>query len=98
VTGRPINALELYSRFKDQWDTTSQPLKERATVLPFGQYEDGSVGLAWPGLLAAPVEGVANFGKYANAPTGAAVPLAGETQDTDPALLEYLRLTGQIPY
>jgi hypothetical protein len=64
VTGRPINALELYSRFKDQWDTTSQPLKERASILPFGQYEDGSVGMAWPGLLAAPVEGVANFGKY----------------------------------
>jgi hypothetical protein len=64
VTGRPINALELYSRFKDQWDTTSQPLKERATVLPFGQYEDGSVGLAWPGLLAAPAEGMVNFGRY----------------------------------
>ncbi len=33
-----------------------QPLKERASVLPLGQYEDGSIGLAWPGLLADPVE------------------------------------------
>jgi hypothetical protein len=31
---------------------------------------------------------------YANAPTGAAVPLAGEAQDTDPALIEYLRAVG----
>jgi hypothetical protein len=64
VSGRPINALELYSRFKDQWDTTSQPLKERASILPFGQYEDGSVGLAFPGILAAPAEGMVNFGRY----------------------------------
>jgi len=35
---------------------------------------------------------------YANAPTGAAIPLAGEAQDdTDPALAQYLRLLG-IPY
>lgn len=39
-----------------EWDKTKQPLKERATMLPLGQYEDGSVGLAWPGLLADPVE------------------------------------------
>lgn len=39
-----------------QWETTKQPLKERATVLPLGQYEDGSIGLAWPGLLADPVQ------------------------------------------
>jgi hypothetical protein len=45
-----------------EWNKTSQPLKERASVLPLGQYEDGSVGLAWPGLLAAPAEGVINFG------------------------------------
>ena len=45
-----------------EWDKTKQPLKERASVLPLGQYEDGSVGLAWPGLLAAPAEGMANFG------------------------------------
>jgi hypothetical protein len=39
--------------------------------------------------------------KYANAPTGAAIPAgmeASQGQDTDPALVEYLRLTGQIPY
>jgi ribosomal protein S18 acetylase RimI-like enzyme len=47
-----------------EWNKTSQPLKERASVLPLGQYEDGSVGLAWPGLLAAPAEGVMNFGQY----------------------------------
>jgi hypothetical protein len=47
-----------------EWDKTKQPLKERASVLPLGQYEDGSVGLAWPGLLAAPAEGVKNFGTY----------------------------------
>ncbi|PPD07128.1 MAG: hypothetical protein CTY28_10115 [Hyphomicrobium sp.] len=35
-------------------------------------------------------EGVA----WSNAPTGSSVPLAGETQDTDPALLEYLRSVG----
>jgi GNAT superfamily N-acetyltransferase len=57
-----INALEVYRKLADQWNTTSQPLKERASVLPLGQYEDGSVGLAWPGLLAAPAEGVMNFG------------------------------------
>jgi len=39
-----------------QWETTKQPLKERASVLPFGQYEDGSVGLAWPGMLADPLQ------------------------------------------
>lgn len=27
-----------------EWDKTKQPLKERATMLPLGQYEDGSVG------------------------------------------------------
>lgn len=31
-------------------------------VAPVGQYEDGSTGPAWPALLAAPVEGVMNFG------------------------------------
>jgi GNAT superfamily N-acetyltransferase len=39
-----------------QWDKTSQPLKERASLLPLGQYEDGSVGMAWPGFMAAPAE------------------------------------------
>lgn len=39
-----------------EWDKTKQPLKERATMLPLGQYEDGSVGLAWPGLLADPIQ------------------------------------------
>jgi hypothetical protein len=29
-----------------------QPLKERLGMLPLGQYEDGSVRLAWPGMLA----------------------------------------------
>jgi hypothetical protein len=33
-----------------------QPLKERLGILPLGQYEDGSVRLAWPGLLADPVQ------------------------------------------
>jgi hypothetical protein len=36
-----------------EWNKTSQPLKERASVLPLGQYEDGTswglLGLAsWP--------------------------------------------------
>jgi hypothetical protein len=29
-----------------------QPLKERLGMLPLGQYEDGSVRMAWPGMLA----------------------------------------------
>lgn len=33
-------------------------------------------------------------GLWSNAPTASAVPLAGETQDTDPALLEYLKAIG----
>jgi hypothetical protein len=31
---------------------------------------------------------------YSGAPTASSIPLAGETQDTDPALLEYLKLLG----
>lgn len=59
-----INALELYRNIKNEWDKTEQPLRERSSILPFGQYEDGSVGLAWPEILAAPAEGIANFGQY----------------------------------
>lgn len=58
------NPLDLLSFAKRAWDQTQQPLKERATVLPFGQYQDGSVGLAWPGIVAAPFEGMTNFGRY----------------------------------
>jgi hypothetical protein len=39
-----------------EYDKTSQPLRERASILPLGQYEDGSVGLAFPQILAAPAE------------------------------------------
>lgn len=59
-----INALEVYRRLKGEYDKTDQPLRERSSILPFGQYEDGSVGLAWPEILAAPAEGIANFGQY----------------------------------
>jgi hypothetical protein len=57
-----IDPRKLFEIISGEYQKTSQPLKERASVLPLGQYEDGSVGLAWPGLLAAPAEGVANFG------------------------------------
>ncbi len=46
---KPINWGGLLAKYM-------QPLKERATILPLGQYEDGSVGLAWPKALADPVE------------------------------------------
>ena len=39
-----------------EWDKTSQPLEERLSMLPFGKYQDGSVGMAWPGFMAAPAE------------------------------------------
>ena len=58
----PVDVQKLGQYLMGEWDKTKQPLKERASVLPLGQYEDGSVGMAWPGLLAAPAEGVANFG------------------------------------
>lgn len=33
-------------------------------VAPVGIYEDGSYGPAWPGVMAVPAEGMANFGRY----------------------------------
>jgi hypothetical protein len=59
IDGRKIGQFLL-----GEYDKTSQPLLERSSILPFGQYEDGSVGLAWPEILAAPAEGIANFGQY----------------------------------
>lgn len=59
-----INALELYRQIRDEWDKTSQPLQERASILPLGQYEDGSVGLAVPGIINQGLEGIQNFGRY----------------------------------
>ena len=50
------NPLDLIAFARRAWETTNQPLRERATILPLGQYEDGSVGLAWPGMLADPVQ------------------------------------------
>ena len=60
----PRNVNALLELVQGQWDKTSQPLQERASILPLGQYHDGSVGLAWPGILAAPAEGMVNFGRY----------------------------------
>lgn len=57
-----IDTQGLAKMLMGTWNTTKQPLKERGTILPIGEYEDGSVSLAWPGLIAAPVEGMANFG------------------------------------
>jgi hypothetical protein len=48
----------------DEAKKTEQPLVERGTVLPLGTYEDGTTSFAWPGLIAAPFEGMANFGRY----------------------------------
>lgn len=60
----PINQGRVVNALLGAWDQTKQPLKQRATILPLGEYEDGSVSPAWPGLLAAPFEGMANFGRY----------------------------------
>ena len=60
----PINQNALLDLAMKAWDSTKQPLRSRATILPLGEYEDGSVHPAWPGLLAAPFEGMANFGRY----------------------------------
>ena len=59
----PINQNALLDLAMKAWDSTKQPLRSRATLLPLGEYEDGSVHPAWPGLLAAPFEGMANFGR-----------------------------------
>jgi hypothetical protein len=55
---------DIARRAFEEWDRTKQPLKQRGTILPLGEYEDGSVHPAWPGILAAPVEGLMNFGRY----------------------------------
>lgn len=59
----PVNQNALLDLAMKAWDSTKQPLRSRATILPLGEYEDGSVHPAWPGLLAAPFEGMANFGR-----------------------------------
>lgn len=59
-----INALELYRQIRDEWDKTNQPLQERASILPLGRYNDGSVGLAVPGIINQGLEGIQNFGRY----------------------------------
>jgi hypothetical protein len=51
-----VNPQDLLAFAKRAYEQHSQPLKERASILPLGQYEDGSVGMAWPGLLAGPAE------------------------------------------
>lgn len=33
------------------WMQDSRPVVDRATMLPIGQYEDGSLTLAWPGMI-----------------------------------------------
>ena len=59
-----IDPRKIGQMLMGEWDKTKQPLKERGTILPVGEYEDGSVGFAWPELLAAPARGVANFGSH----------------------------------
>lgn len=39
------------------WMQDSRPVVDRATMLPIGQYEDGSLTLAWPGFLKDAAEG-----------------------------------------
>jgi len=41
-----IDPRKLLEVISGEWQKTSQPLKERASILPLGQYEDGSVGMA----------------------------------------------------
>jgi hypothetical protein len=39
------------------WIQDGRPVVDRATLLPIGQYEDGSLTLAWPGFLKDAAEG-----------------------------------------
>lgn len=59
-----IDPRRLGRMLMGEWDKTSQPLQERASILPLGQYDDGSVGLAVPGIINQGLEGVQNFGRY----------------------------------
>ena len=45
----------------NEWEATKQPLKQRGSVLPLGEYEDGSVHMAVPGMLEAPLEAPGRF-------------------------------------
>ena len=48
----------------EQWDrptTEEAPLQQRGSVLPFGQYDGGKTGFAWPGLIAEPVNSMARL-------------------------------------
>lgn len=60
----PVDPIGLGRMLMSEWDKTGQPLKERGSVLPIGEYEDGSVGLAWPALLNTPYEALRNFGSH----------------------------------
>lgn len=59
-----IDPRKLGQLLLGEWNKTEQPLKERGSVLPIGEYEDGSVGLAWPALLNTPYEALRNFGSH----------------------------------
>lgn len=50
------NPLDLVNTILGEWAKTSQPLKERLGMYPLGQYQDGRIGMAWPGFATSPVE------------------------------------------
>ena len=52
----PIDTNRLLRGLMGEWEATKQPLTNRAAVLPLGEYEDGSVHMAVPGMLEAPLE------------------------------------------
>ena len=48
-------AQQLMAGQFDRPTTEEAPLQQRGSVLPFGQYAGGQTGVAWPGLIAEPV-------------------------------------------
>lgn len=46
----PINTSR-HSRGLLDWFNNDEPVVDRATLLPIGQYDDGSLTFAWPGFL-----------------------------------------------
>lgn len=51
-----------------EYQATKQPLKERALFAPLGVYEDDSVHLAWPEILAGPAQALVRSGDRVTTP------------------------------
>jgi len=52
---------ELLAQGFNRPTTEEAPLQQRGGLLPFGQYEGGRAGFAWPGMVAEPVNSLARL-------------------------------------